>query len=238
MPELLIRKLELRDSLSDEEKQVLSNAIGPARDVPPGLAIVRKGDHPSDSTLLLEGYTFRSHQLGSGGRQITSIHVPGDFVDLHSFLLKTMDHSITTLTRCKVAPASHDVLRAITETHPHLTRMLWLSTLIDAAIHRRWTSLLRQPPASQIAHLLCELYVRQSEIGLAKAGRFWFPLTQAKLADALGVSDGEINTSIQELSERRLVEWSSEMVTITDWDGLIKVAEFDPTYLSLQNEPR
>jgi CRP-like cAMP-binding protein len=238
LPELLISKLELRDRLSDDEKRVLRNAIGPARGLPPGVEIIREGDRPSDSTLLLEGYTFRSNQLATGERQITSIHVPGDFVDLHSFLIKKMDHSVTTLTRCKVAPVPHAVLRAITETHPHLARMLWLSTLVDAAIHRRWTTALRQPTASRTAHLLCELYVRQREIGIAKAGTFRVPLTQAKLGEAFGVSDVDTSESIRDLSENGLIELSSETVTILDWDGLMKVAEFDATYLTLQNEPR
>ncbi|TGR94442.1 Crp/Fnr family transcriptional regulator, partial [Mesorhizobium sp. M1C.F.Ca.ET.188.01.1.1] len=76
--------------------------------------------------------------LEDGGRQFTSLQVPGDFVDLHAFLLKTMDHGIIALSPCHVAAADHAKLCAITEQAPHLTRLLWLDTLVDGAIHREW----------------------------------------------------------------------------------------------------
>jgi CRP-like cAMP-binding protein len=239
MSELLIRKLELRDQLSEDEKRVLSRAVGPSRVIGPNQDVVREGDRPTESTLLLDGYTSRSVVLSGGQRQITSIHVPGDFVDLHSLLVKTMDHAVTSLTRCVVAGVPHATLREITERHPHLARMLWLSTLIDAAIHRRWlTAMGRQSALSHTAHLLCELYVRQKEILLTRDSNFRVPLSQAKLADALGISHVHTNRVIQELREIGLIEWKRDSVTIKDWEHLVKIAEFDPTYLSLQREPR
>ncbi|HVV94233.1 MAG TPA: Crp/Fnr family transcriptional regulator [Hyphomicrobiales bacterium] len=239
MSELLIRKLELRDHLSAEEKQIIRDMVGPARLVRSDFDIVCQGDHPSESTLLLEGFTFRSVYLKDGQRQITSIHVPGDFVDLHCFLIKQMDHNITALTPCRIAKVPHATLQRISETQPHLTRMFWLSTLIDAAIHRRWLAAMgRQSALAHAAHLLCELYVRQNEIGLVDGASFRAPLTQVKLADALGLSHVHTNRVVQELRERRLVEWLGDRVTVLDWDGLAGLAEFDPTYLSLCCEPR
>lgn len=62
----------------------------------------------------------------------------GDFVDLHSFLLNKMDHGVVALTPCRIGVVPHDELRAITDRYPNLTRLLWLNTLIDGAIHREW----------------------------------------------------------------------------------------------------
>src|SRR3712207_8892027 len=45
---------------------------------------VRDGDRPSDSNLLLEGFACRHKVMADGRRQITALHVAGDFVDLHS----------------------------------------------------------------------------------------------------------------------------------------------------------
>ena len=47
--------------------------------------------------MLLEGYAIRHKTTGNGDRQIFSIHMPGDFVDLHNSLLRTADHSIEAL---------------------------------------------------------------------------------------------------------------------------------------------
>src|SRR5690606_13153704 len=100
--------------------------------------IVREGDRPKDSCLLLDGFAARYKMMADGRRQITAIHMAGDFVDLHSFILKIMDHGILALSACRVAYVPHATLQRITETHPHLTRLLWLNTLMDGATHREW----------------------------------------------------------------------------------------------------
>jgi CRP-like cAMP-binding protein len=236
---LLIRKLEQRDALSDEEKRALEGAVGRTREVQADEDIVREGDRPSDSTLLLEGFVARYKLLQNGKRQITALHVPGDFVDLHSFLLKTMDHSILALTPCRLVLFPHENLRRITETHPHLGRLLWLSTLIDGAIHREWlVAMGRRPAVNQIAHLICELFLRLQAVGLTKDKSFELPLTQTELSDALGLSTVHVNRIIQELRADGVVTWRGETIVIEDWPRLQQIAEFDPVFLVLDKEPR
>jgi CRP-like cAMP-binding protein len=107
----LIRKLERRDVLSDEEKQVLAGAVARVKEIRMDEDLVRDGDRPTESTLLLEGIAARYKLLRNGRRQITALHISGDFVDLHSFLLKTMDHGVVALTRCRVGLVPHSTLR-------------------------------------------------------------------------------------------------------------------------------
>jgi CRP-like cAMP-binding protein len=236
---LLIRKLEQRDTLSDEEKRALEGTVGRTREVQADEDIVREGDRPSDSTLVLEGFVARYKLLQNGKRQITALHVPGDFVDLHSFLLKTMDHSILALTPCRLVLFPHENLRRITETHPHLGRLLWLSTLIDGAIHREWlVAMGRRPAVNQIAHLICELFLRLQAVGLTKDKSFELPLTQTELSDALGLSTVHVNRIIQELRADGMVTWRGETIVIEDWPRLQQIAEFDPVFLVLDKEPR
>ncbi|GEO18382.1 Crp/Fnr family transcriptional regulator [Microvirga aerophila] len=239
MISLLIRKLEWRDIISDEEKQALEDAAGRVFEVQADDDMVRDGDRPNSSTLLLEGFAARYKLLSNGKRQITAIHVPGDFIDLHSFLLKTMDHSIVALTPCRICLFPHDGLRDITGRMPHLGRLLWLNTLIDGAIHREWlVAMGRRPALSQIAHLICELFLRLQIVGLTDDYSFRLPLTQAELGDALGLSTVHVNRTIQELRANGLVAWRGDMIHIEDWPRLQQFAEFDPTFLNLENEPR
>jgi hypothetical protein len=35
-----------------------------------------------------------------------------------------------------------------------------------------------------------------------------------------------------------VIGWANYMVTILDWQRLVEIAEFDPTYLSMNREPR
>jgi CRP-like cAMP-binding protein len=237
--EFLIRKLEERDVLSAEEKEVLASALSRPRSVKADEDMVREGDRPSESILIVEGFASRYKVLQSGRRQITAIHVPGDFVDLHGFLLKKMDHAVGTLTPCTIATIPHEKLRDITERYPHLARLLWLSTLVDSSIHREWlVAMGRRSAREHMAHIVCELFVRLELVGLTQGDTFQMPVTQAELGDTLGISTVHVNRVLQELRGEGLITWRGEKLTIHDFERLKEVAEFDPTYLSLSHEPR
>jgi CRP-like cAMP-binding protein len=237
--EHLIRKLEVRDRLSAEEKNALASTIERPSSVSRGEDLVREGDRPKDSTLLLAGFAGRYKILSNGKRQITAIHVPGDFIDLHSAVLKTMDHSIAALTPCRVAFAPHEGVRHITEKHPHLARLLWLNTVLDGAIHRQWlVTMGRQPARGAAAHLFVETFERLRSVGETDGNSFRFPVTQVELGDILGLSAVHVNRTIQELRSEGLITWRSDVLVIEDMEGLRAAGEFDPAYLNLVHEPR
>jgi CRP-like cAMP-binding protein len=196
-------------------------------------------DRPARSTLVLKGWAARYIDLPDGRRQIVALHLPGDFVDLHSFPLHMMDHSVLALTPCLVAYAPHERLRSLTEQYPHLTRILWLSTLIDGAIMRQWLLSLGQRSAIEcLANLLCELQLRLEIIDEVKSSGLVVPLTQTELGQTLGISAIHANRVVQQLRRSGLVSWRGFNVELLDEAGLRKLADFDPTYLHLEGERR
>jgi CRP-like cAMP-binding protein len=217
---------------------VLEGVIARTSTVQKGQDMVREGDRPSESKLLLEGFAGRYKILRDGKRRISAIHVTGDFIDLHSFVLKRMDHSIVALSPCTVAHVPHEAIRQISERHPHLTRLLWLHTALDGAIHRQWLAASREQALSEMAHLVCELFVRLQSVGQTDGNSFSLPVTQSELGDMLGLSTVHVNRTIQELRGDGLLTWNRDRVVIEDWDRLCKVAQFDPAFLVLENEPR
>lgn len=236
--ERLLRRLERRDALHPEERTALGAAMSSQRRVSAGQEIVREGSSPHESTLLVDGLTGRVVTLNDGSQQITALHVGGDFVDLHSFLLRRMDHSVAALTDCTIATITHPKLRDLTSRYPHLTRLLWLSTLLDAAIHRQWLAAMgRRDAVAQLAHLLCEHYLRLEVVGLAADFAFELPLNQTQLANALGRSRATVNGAIQQLRAEQLVRWSGARIEIVDWTRLAELAQFDATYLQLETMP-
>ena len=239
MLESLYLQLGQHDVLSDAERSILAEAISGGKEFSVGQDLVSEGSRPIYSTLLVEGLAARYKVLENGGRQFTSLQVPGDFVDLHAFLLKTMDHGIVALSLCRVMFADHTKLRVITEKAPHLGRLLWLDTLVDAAIHREWiVAMGRRSKVSHLAHLICELFIRLQVVGHTNGTSFNLPLSQAELADVLGLSVVHMNRVIGSLRKSAAVNWANHTVTIVDWRLLAQMAEFDPTYLSMTNEPR
>ncbi len=235
----LLMKLRLRDDVSPHEENVLRGAISSIEEYSPGKTIICHGTPLSRSTLLIDGLIGRYKDLSGGERQITEIHIAGDFVDLHGLLLRKLEHDIGALTRVKVAYFQHDDLRRITETEPHLTRLLWLSTLIDASIQRdKILSVGRRTAVARIAHLLCELNVRLRGVGLAEDLRFPLPLTQTDIADAVGLTSVHVNRMLRQLRDEKLVTFRSGEVLIHDLERLETLAEFEPDYLFLERRPR
>ena len=239
MLESLFLNLGQHDSLSDEEQALLGDLMAGERSFAAGQDIVASGSRPAYSTLILDGLAARYKVLADGGRQFTSLQVPGDFVDLYAFLLKTMDHGVIALSPCRVILADHSKLRSITERAPHLTRLLWLDTLIDGAIHREWiVAMGRRSKVSHLAHLFCELFVRLQVVKRTNGMSFHLPVSQAELADVLGLSVVHMNRVISALRNSGVIAWANHTVTILDWQKLQQIAEFDPTYLSMTREPR
>lgn len=234
----LVEKLSLRDRISPEEIEGLQKALEPPKTIAAGSDIVREHSRPLHSTLLISGFSARYSTLEDGARQITEINVAGDFIDLHSLLMKQMDHGVVALTECVIAEAPHSGLIDITERHPHLTRLLWLDTIIDAAIHRQWlVAMGRRSGLGHLAHLVCELYLRLQAVGQTGDMTFDLPLTQATLGDALGLSTVHVSRLISELRGEGVINWSGGRIDILDWRRLAEIAEFDPTYLRLQSDP-
>jgi len=239
MIEKLLLKLRARDDVSAEEEALLRGAVSEVRNVATDVTVVRADVDLFVSTILLDGLMCRYKDLGSGERQVTELHVPGDFVDLHSFPLKRLDHNVMSLVPCRIALVPHDRILAITETQPHLTRLLWFMTTLDAAIHREWQlSLGRRSSLSRIAHLLCELHARLEVVGMTQGNSYQLPLTQVDLAECLGLTPIHVNRTLRELRMRRLVTFRNKTVSIEDAAGLKRVAEFNPDYLYFDKRPR
>jgi CRP-like cAMP-binding protein len=135
---LMIRKLESIALLSAEERQALQDLPVQVMVLRADQDIVRIGDSPSQSCLLLEGFTCVYKLTAEGKRQIMALHVPGDIPDLQSLHLKVMDNSVATMTPCTVGFIQHEDLCRVCDRYPRITAALWRETLVDASIFREW----------------------------------------------------------------------------------------------------
>ena len=230
----LIRKLESIAPLAPEEKAAMLRLPLRLKTFAADQDIVREGDTPSECCLLVEGFACRYNVTAEGKRQILSFHISGDIPDLQSLHLSVMDHSLGTLIPCKLAFIQHDDLRSLMRDHPRLGDLFWRDTLIDAAVFRQWVVNVgrRQAPA-RMAHVLCELLVRLRAVELVEDHIFDLPVTQAELADALGISNVHVNRVLQDLRGAGLISLHGKTLKVLDWEGLKTVGEFDPTYLHL-----
>ena len=234
----LVRKLESITTLSNEQRAAIESLPFMVRALKPRQDIVREGDTASQSCLVLDGWLCRSKIVGDGKRQIFSFHIAGDIPDLQSLHIPVMDHSLATITAATVAFIPHEALHDLTARFPGITAALWRDTLVDAAIFRQWLlSMGRRDAFDHMAHLFCELYLKQEAVGLAGEHRCPMPITQVDLADATGMSNVHVNRVLQELRGQDMISLQGRKLVILDWPALTKAGEFDPGYLHLEKQP-
>jgi len=230
----LIRKLERFAPLSPEERGALQSLPVKLSEFARGEVIVPQGSVQQESAIVAAGFTCRFKILSDGTRQIVSLQVPGDFVDLHAFVLKPIDHAVAALSQARIARVPHLALEQMLERHPRLARSLMWDMAVDGATTREWLAIMGCRSAyQQLAHLFCELYFRVDWAGLIEDHGFEFPMTQEELADACGLSTVHVNRSLQALRKERLIVLENRRLTIPQINDLVTAAEFDPAYLHL-----
>ena len=214
-------------SLEAGERARLEAAISTTSTVEARKIIARAGEWLDQSTLLVEGIMSRYLDDRDGLRQLVAIHLPGDFVDLHAYPLKRLDHDVGTMTPATIAIVPHVELDAITEEMPELTRKLWFATLLDAAIHRAWLFRLgRLDAIGRVAHF---------SAGLSDGRQFTLGLTQADVAEICGLTTVHVNRVVRHLREEGLCTFRNGKVEILDAAKLARRGQFDPAYLYIDD---
>lgn len=231
----LIRKLEQVTRLSADDQRLLERMIFEhARRFGPREDIGCEGDEPGEIHLILSGWACRSKQLEDGRTAILAFLLHGDLCEPNSFLLGAMDHSVSALTAVSVAGIPRALFEDLLLHHPRIAQALWAHVLIDAAIQREWTLNLSQRTAyERLCHLLCELFLRLRAVGLTQGSSCELPITQAKLAEATGLTLVHLNRTLQELRAANLVVLKGKILTIPNLEALMQAALFNPNYLHL-----
>ena len=219
-------------TIEASERARLEAAISEVRLFEPRKRLVRAGELLSHSTLLVDGLLCRYIDDRKGLRQLVAFHVPGDFVDLHAFPLKRLDHAIGSLTAVTVASVPHEALAQIERDAPDTARKLWFATLLDAAIHRAWLFRLgRLDALGRVAHFLCETNARLMLSGLSDGRTFTLGITQNDLAEICGLTNVHVNRVVRALREQNLCLFRGAQVDIPDPLRLAARGQFDPVYL-------
>lgn len=232
MTNALAKKLQGFATLSDRDMAMLDAACGNTRTVQARHDLIREGDKPGPVIVVLEGWACRYKLLPDGSRQIMAFLMPGDFCDLHIETLEEMDHSIGTLTTCRITTISREKMDGMLGAMPNLTRAFWRAQLVDESVLRAWiVSMGRRNSLKRVAHLMLELYARMRNIGLTDDDTCGMPLSQTVLADALGLTPVHINRVLRILRERKVMALGSSTLTLLNAAELVAIAGFDENYL-------
>jgi CRP-like cAMP-binding protein len=90
----------------------------------------------------------------------------------------------------------------------------------------------------RMAHLLCEIFFRLRIAGLTREDSCDFPLTQADLADATGLSKVHVNRTLQELRSTGLIVLKGKLLVVPSLERLMNAGLFNANYLHMDREGR
>lgn len=236
--EPLVRKLGYRVDLDPDDRAAILALPFTHKLIERHHYIVREHDVATHSCLMLSGYSVRSKMVASGSRQIVSVHIKGEMVDLQNSLLGKADHSVQMLTACNVALIPREEVLKLALERPMVGRAMWIDTLVDASIFREWIANVgRRDARTRIAHLLCEFSLRLKVAGIGMDDGCELPMTQEQLGDATGLTSVHVNRTIKVLEAEGLIERTDpRSIHIGDWRKLADAGDFDSNYLHLRED--
>jgi CRP-like cAMP-binding protein len=228
----LIRKLGTFVALSEAELSVLASLHQRRRTFVAGRDLVHQGDTGQAAYILARGWVNSHKILPDGSRQIVDVQIPGDFLGLRSVLLHTSDHNIQPITDVEVSEVlASDLLNAFASTPRLAIAVLWAASRDEAMVVEHLVCLGRRDAYARMAHFLLELAARLALVGMGGKTGYDCPLTQYHLADMLGLSAVHVNRVLRQLREKGLLTFRNGHVSFDNYDRLVELAEFDPTYL-------
>ncbi|PSJ37682.1 Crp/Fnr family transcriptional regulator [Allosphingosinicella deserti] len=231
----MLRKLRLWRHLTAREEEALLNLPHHVISTDRLQTLVNDGDVVSHAWLILSGFCVRFKIVGDGGRQILSIHMMGDLLDLQNAILGVADHGIQTLTKCEMARIPLAAIKTLTDVEPNIKDTLWFDTLVDGSIHREWVANVgRRSGKTRVAHLLCEFALKLEAVHPGDQLKYELPMTQEQLADATGLTSVHVNRVLQALAADGLIQRvTSKSILIGDWKKLATAGDFNRSYLHL-----
>jgi len=233
--EALIRNLELRSRLSEPDRLALLSLPFNLRTLEAGSYTVREAEPPVQCGVLLSGFSYRQKLTGEGNRQIVSLHVPGDALDLQHLFLDVADHSVQMLTRGQVAFIPRSAIQELAGNRPGVARALLIKILTEASVLREWVlNVGRRDARARLSHVLCELAVRLEAQGLAEEYGYQLPMTQEQLADAVGLTAVHVNRTLKTLEMEGLITRTKRNISFPNWERMRDVADFNQRYLHLE----
>jgi CRP-like cAMP-binding protein len=232
--EPLIRRLSLHTQLDSGDEAALRALPLNVRCLEPAKYVVREGDVPTHSCLVVSGFAIRHKIAADGGRQIVNVHMAGDMVDLQNSLLSLADHNVQALSRLTAAFIPRDAIVELAFSRPRVGKALWVETLIEGSISREWImNIGRRDAETRMAHLLCEFAYRLDAVGIGPECDYELPMTQEQIADALGLTAVHVNRTLKALDAAGLTKRNKRSVMIVDLEKLARVGDFRATYLHL-----
>lgn len=179
----------------------------------------------NEARLVIRGWAARGAMLEDGRRQIVSLNLPGEMIVASGAVDTDMlVWALTDLVTMDGTAFWNAMSEPRTQSPPLLDAWRHYRTAERLRMARQVIRLGRLNAYERTAHLLLELYERQSRLGSIVAGVLHLPLTQDVLADILGLSAVHMNRTLQQLRRNALVDYRAGRAVLQNLASLAQAA--------------
>ena len=196
--------------------------------LPANSVLTQAQDGHAPSWILLSGWCARVRSVGSE-RRIVHFLLPGDTVGVGHERWAGDRLPVVALTPAITAEARslNAVVRLGAAEHTGLVEACARAAWREQVYCLNAMARLGQQSAHQrIAHLLLELYARLESVGLASRHGFQAPVTQAMLAQALGLSLVHLSRTLRQMRREGAIAFEPGRIEILKPDALAEAAQF------------
>ena len=234
----MVSKLARRSPFGDAETQKLLALPHRIAELDGNGWIIADGDPASHCHVVLSGYAYCHKVTGDGARQIVSVHMRGDIVDPCGIALDTAVYNVQALTRASIAYIPRAAMMDLMGECPRIGVAVMAEIGASAAMLGEWlVGVGRRDARGRICHLICEIATRQEAAGICHGPDYEWPMTQEQIGDATGLTPVHVNRTLQQLRHDKVITTLNRTITVSNWQRLCEVAEFDPTYLLMPEHP-
>ncbi|MDX1593586.1 MAG: Crp/Fnr family transcriptional regulator [Gammaproteobacteria bacterium] len=232
-------RLQLLEMLLPEERDELDAMLQRTRRYEPGEPLQFEQSRYEVTRVVLSGWATRSITLENGQRQITNFVLPGETIGLYGGLFNRCNHAIEALTDLVAAEMPCTSLFDIVSRSSRLGAVLfWIGGQDERLMEEQVLRLGRMSAIVRIAHLLVELHARLRMSGIQERRARVLPISQALLAETLGMSHVHANRCCRKLQDRGWIESNDGHVTLLEVGELAEFCHYDPSYLAGGNLPQ
>jgi CRP-like cAMP-binding protein len=183
--------------------------------------------------VLAEGFALRYRIMPDGRRQVLNVLIPGDTVGYPACFVDTALYSVTAISKAIIYTIDFAEVEVLFRDRPRLALTLFWSMSREAALLGEHLADVGWRDAQQrLAHFLLEMATRLAAVNMGDGTAYELPLTQARIADVLGLSVPHVNRMLRRLREDGLIELAWRRVRILDRAALTALSDFNESYLT------
>jgi len=193
-----------------------------------GSQMLTQGSVSPHLYTLLQGIVFRFRMLEDGRRQIVNYLFPGDLIGLQGAMEDPLLFGIEAVSDVRVCVFGRERILELFANHPRLGfDVAWLAAREESSLDGHLVSVGRRNARERLAYLALFLFLRGRATGLSGRTFLNISLTQAQIADTIGLSIVHTNKTLQSLRRSKVIEWTPDRIGIHDMDAAVECAKYD-----------